>query len=253
VVRWHEGRVATQDSVEVTAPATGQALHDAYWGAIRDLYFGLIRRRGNSVVIGPVELLKFGKPVIGRDAVEWPIEGGLLVGAPGGTWRIETSGGQVVASVEGYRPRLPRPVYAVSHLQVHLLFTRLLLLRVRGGGAPAGMAAPREERIRAAVIDIAFCLTVGRLIGLSRRPRTTVAVVAAYHVVCWSAWGQTLGGLVTRQRVLALDGRRLTPAQSIIRLVVAPVAVVLRGPIHEELSGSMVISEKEKGAASAAP
>ena len=253
MVRWREGRVAIQDSVEVRAPMTGQALHDAYWGAIRDIYFGLIRRRRNSVVIGPVELLKFGEPVIGRNAVEWPIEGGLLAGAPGGTWRIDAADGHVVASIEGYRPRLPRAVYAVSHQQVHLLFTRLFLLRVRGRGAPPGIPAPPEERVRAAVIDIALCLTVGRLAGLRRRPRTTVAVVAAYHVVCWSTWGQTLGGLVMRQRVLALDGRRLTPAQSILRLVVAPMAVVLRRPIHDELSGSIVISEKEKGAASAAP
>lgn len=243
---WRDGRVATEDAVEGAPPLTGAQLEDGYWAAIRKLMFGSVGRRGNSVVLGPIELLRLSEPRVGAHSVEWPIAGGLLTGAPGGRWRVTSDGDRIVASVEGYRPRLPRGLYVITHLQVHLLFTRLFLLRLRGDAAPPGIPASPANRRQAAIVDVALCLTVMRLIGLRPRPKTVLGVLAGYHIACWSISGWTLGGLVMRQRVVAKDGRRLTPAQSALRLAVIPLSWIARRPIHDEIASSGVISDPER-------
>ena len=93
---------------------------------------------------------------------------------------------------------------------------------------------------------MAFCLTLTQL--AVRRPRllTVLGVLAGYHVACWSISGRTLGGVVMRQRVLAKDGRRLTPAQSALRLAAIPLSWITRRPIHDEIAFSEVISEPER-------
>lgn len=218
-------------------------MRDRYWEAIRELTLGIARQRGNSVVVGPIELLRFGDPKVTPTSVDWPIEGGLLAGAPGGHWRIQTQNGTVVATVEGYLPRLPRPLYLISHLQVHLLFTRLFLLRLHGRAAQTGKSASPKDRKRAAAVDIAFCLTIARLAGLGRRRRTVLGIIAGYHIACWSISGRTLGGLVVGQRVVSVDDRRLTPPQSVVRLLAAPLSWITRRPVHDEFAGTEVITE----------
>ncbi len=235
--------MATQDSVQLAAPPSGADLRDRYWDAIRELTLGIAHQRDNSVVVGPVELLRFGDPQVTPTYVDWPIEGGLLAGAPGGHWRIQNQNGTVVASVEGYRPRLPRPLYVISHLQVHLLFTRLFLLRLHGRTVTSGKPASLNDRKQAATIDIAFCLTIARLAGLGRRRRTVLGIIAGYHIACWSISGRTLGGLVVGQRVVSVDGRSLTPAQSVVRLLAAPLSWIARRPVHDAFAGTEVITE----------
>lgn len=225
------------------APAlSGAELRDAYWRALETLSFRLLRRRGESAVLGPCELLRFGQPRVEPGSVEWPIEGGMLAGGPGGTWRVESSNGTVVARVAAFRPRLPRILYAISHLQVHLLFTRLFLLQLHGRTPPPAASPTSSDRYRAATVDLALCFTLGRLVGL--RPRTLLGVITGYHIACWSTSGRTLGGLVTHQRVVSIDGKRLTPQQSVLRLLAAPLALVARRPVHDEIAGSEVIAEK---------
>lgn len=233
--------MATQDSVDDTLALTGAQLEDGYWAALRDLSFGLLKRHGNSVVLGPIELLRFSEPRITADGVEWPIAGGLLAAAPGGRWRIRSKDGKVAASVDGYQPRLPRPLYAIGQLQIHLLFTRLFLLRLRGAAPTPGVRAPTSDRRRAATVDIAFCLTVMRLVGLRPRPKAVLGVLAGYHIACWSISGRTLGGLVMRQRVVATDGRRPTVAQSALRLAAIPLSWIARRPIHDEIASTEVV------------
>src|SRR5205814_4580805 len=164
--------------------------------------------RANSLVFGPLELLRFGPPRVTRDAVDWPIEGGLLAGRPGGHWRVEASSARVEAILTGYRPRLPRLLYTLSHLQVHQLFTRLFLLRVRGGDPAPGVRAAPQDRFRAAAVDVAFCLTLARL-SVRSRLRRTVALAIAYRLRGSSSSGQAPGGLVPTQRLVAVDGPRL--------------------------------------------
>lgn len=241
VVRWEAGKVSTHAEVDVPAPLTGAALRDAYIESLPEVTLGLARFRNNSIVIGPITLLRFGRATVTRTSVEWPIEGGLLARARGGRWRIQYGGHRVEATVTGYRPRLPRLLYTISHLQVHTLFTRLYLLRLRGREPLPGPTPAEEDRIRSAAIDVAACLSLARLMG-RRRIGGAVALAAAYHVVCWSLWGRTLGGLALRQRVIAVDGSRLTPAQSMLRFALLPLSWIARRPIHDEISESAVIS-----------
>jgi hypothetical protein len=155
--------------VAAAKPVSGQELRERFLAEMPALTLGLIRARGNSLRVGPIELLRFGRPSITGAAVEWPIEGGLLVGSPGGRWRIASSGDQLVASVEGYRPMLPRQIYALTQVHAHHLLTRLLLLRVRGRVPEVGIPVESKERIQAAAVDVAFCFTLARLFG--RKPR----------------------------------------------------------------------------------
>jgi RDD family len=240
VVTWDDGRVATGASVAVSGPLPGAALRDAYVDAVRTLTFGLVRMRNDSLVAGPIELLRFGSPKVTRNAVEWPIEGGLLARQPGGRFRVQASGGQVEATVTGYAPSLPRPIYTITHLQVHQLFTRLYLLRLRGREPAPGTRASSRDRFRAASVDVAFCLTVARMTGRPRWGRT-LAILTAYHVACWSTTGRTLGGIVVRQRVVSVDGSRLTPAQSLLRLALLPASWLMHRPLHDDLAATDVI------------
>ena len=240
VVTWDDGRVATAASVAMSDPLPGAALRDAYVDAVRTLTFGLVRMRNDSLVAGPIELLRFGAPKVTRNAVEWPIEGGLLARQPGGRFRVQASGGQVEATVTGYAPSLPRPIYTVTHLQVHQLFTRLYLLRLRGRELAPGTRASSRDRFRAASVDVAFCLTVARMTGRPRWGRT-LAILTAYHIACWSTTGRTLGGIVVRQRVVSVDGSRLTPAQSLLRLALLPASWLMHRPLHDDLAATDVI------------
>src|SRR5207247_10993753 len=98
-----------------------------------------------------------GRATVTRTSVDWPIEGGLLAGARGGHLHIESSAGHVEAVVTGYRPTLPRPLYAATQPPVHLLFTRLYLLGLRAR-EPSPRAPPsRQDRMRAAGVGVAFC------------------------------------------------------------------------------------------------
>jgi RDD family len=243
VVTWNADRVSTGDSVAVAGKLSGEALRDAYVDTLSSLTLSLVRLRENAIVFGPLTLLRFGEPTITNDAVEWPIEGGLLAREPGGRWRLHASGHRVEASLAGYRPRLPRAVYMLTHLRIHQLFTRLYLLRLHGREPAPGVPATAEDRWRAAAVDVAFCLTIARMTG-RRRIRRTLAIAAAYHVACWSIAGRTLGGLVMRQRVVAVDGSCLTPAQSLLRLALLPLSWITRRPIHDEIAQTEVIADK---------
>lgn len=243
VVHVKDGEVSTQDSVAISRELTGGELRDGYLQEIQDLTLGLVRARGDSLYLGPVELLRFGPAAVTAAAVEWPIEGGITARAPGGRLRIEAAGGRLVASMDGYRPRLPIPLYTLSQLLVHQLLTRLYLLRVRGREPAPGVTAAPKDRLRAAAVDVAFCLTLAGLAGRRRRMPMLLGIAAAYHVACWSTSGRTLGGLVTRQRVVAVDGSRPTVMQSMVRLLTLPLAWVARRPIHDQLAATDVITD----------
>ena len=243
VVQVKDGEVSTQDSVAIAQEPTGRELRDGYLQAIRNLTLGLVHARGDAIYAGSLELLRFGPPVVTGSAVEWPIEGGITTRAPGGTFRIEAARGRVTASVDGYRPRLPLPLYGLSQLPIHQLLIRLYLLRVRGREPAPGVFAAPDDRIRAAAVDVAFCLTLARLAGGRRRLPVLLGIAAAYHIACWSTSGRTLGGLVMRQRVVAVDGSRPTVMQAAFRLLALPLSWVTRGPIHDELAGTAVVTD----------
>jgi hypothetical protein len=203
---------------------------------------GLVRAGADSLRLGPLELLRFGTAKVSSAAVEWPIDGGLLAGAPGGSWRLHSSGGRLVASVSGYRPRLPAPLYSVTQLPLHHLLTRLYLLRVRGRDPAPGVTAASSDRIRAAAVDLALCATLAGVAGRHRRVRALLGIAVVYHVTCWSLTGRTLGGFVMRQRVVAVDGSRLSPAQALVRCFALPVSWIRGRPDHDEIACTDVIN-----------
>ena len=242
MVSWEHGRVSTRASIAVGHAVTGAEIRDGYATAVKQLTFGLGKVHDNSVRLGPVTLLRLGAPKVTRYAVEWPIQGGLLAGSVGGTWRVRSSRGVVDATVTGFRPRLPRPLYAISHLQVHQLFTRLFLLRLRGADQPPAPIAGEPDRFRAGTIDAALCVSIAGFTG-RRRVRRALLIAAVYHVACWSLFGRTLGGVVMRQRVVAWDGSKLTPTQALFRLALVPASWLTGRPLHDSLASTTVVNE----------
>lgn len=243
-MRWVEGRVSVEDSVGMPHAAAGRLLRDSFLPGISAVTLGVVRAGGDQLRLGPLELLRFGPPRVGRTAVEWPIEGGLLAGTPGGTLRVHSSGGRLVSSVDGFRPRLPTAVYSITQLPLHHLLTRLNLLRLRGRDPAPGATATSSDRMRAAAVDLAFCATLAGLAGRRRRVRTLLGIVVVYHVACWSLSGRTLGGLVMRQRVVAVDGSRLSPGQALARLIALPLSWIRGRPDHDEIAGTEVITRE---------
>jgi hypothetical protein len=222
-------------------PVTGRALHDGFVEGIRALTFGLINMRDESLYLGPFEMLRFGPAHLTSSAVGWTIEGGLLARGPGGRFKIAAAGGRLVASVDGYRPRIPFPLYVVTQLPLHHALTRLQLLRVRGREPAPGVPAPPGNRRQAAAIDIALCAAVAALSGRRRRARVLLGVAIAYHVACWTVSGRTLGGSIMRQRVVAVDGSKVSFAQATMRLLALPLAWTRNRPVHDELAGTEVV------------
>jgi uncharacterized RDD family membrane protein YckC len=102
---------------------------------------------------------------------------------------------------------------------------------------PAG----QNDRLSAAAVDLAFCATLAGITGRRRKLSVLLGVAAAYHVACWSISGRTLGGLVMRERVVAVDGSMPSVGQSIVRLIAIPIAWALGRPIHDEVAGTEVI------------
>lgn len=207
------------------------------------LTLGLVSPRASSLFLGPLEIIRFGPPKTIKSSVEFPIEGGLLVGNRGGHLRIEAAAGRLTASVDAYRPRLPRPLYTVTQLPFHHLVLRLHLLRERGRVPTPGMPVPPTRRAAAAAIDVGLFALVALVAGKRRRTAALALIAAGYHIACWSTSGRTVGGMVTRQRVVAVDGSRVTAGQALIRLLALPLAAFRMRALHDEIAGTEVIAD----------
>ncbi|HLQ60766.1 MAG TPA: RDD family protein [Candidatus Acidoferrales bacterium] len=207
----HSGRV------EAPRPVSGRQLRHAFYPGMTRLTLGLVRGREPGLFLGPLALLRFGPPELSAHSCGFPIEGGLLAAAPGGRLLFSWQEGCLTSTVEGYRPRLPGPLYRLAQQPFHQALTRLHLLRVRGRAPAPGMPATPARRLAAAAVDVALCAAVGRLARRRFLPAFAGAL-AGYHLAGWTAAGQTLGGLLFGLRVVAVDGSPLTPAQALVRL-----------------------------------
>jgi len=223
-------------------PITGKTMRDSFPTDMEALTFGLIRVDDNALRLGPLELIRFGRPRITRTSVQWPIEGGLLARSPGGHLRIELIDDRLVESLDGYRPILPRPIYALTQVPIHHLLTRLHLLRVRGRRPEPGPPADRSRRIAAAAIDASLCISIAAIIGRRRRLPALLGIAAGYHVACWSLSGVTLGGAVMKQRVVAVDGSKVSIGQALVRLALLPLAAVRMRAVHDDIAGTEVVT-----------
>jgi uncharacterized RDD family membrane protein YckC len=112
---------------------------------------------------------------------------------------------------------------------------------------PTSLTCPLWRRLTAVLYDLLAVLAIvmvvgyvcqrvtgGSLITTDGHPQIAwwyqplqALVVSAYFVVSWLRGGQTLGMRPWRIRVTASDGGALTPAQAIVRLLVAAAPMVL--------------------------
>jgi len=243
VTSWTGGRVTLEDSVASSRPVTGAELRDSFFSDMTTMMLGLVRSRGSSLFLGPLEIFRFGGAKTTRLSVELPIEGGLLVGDRGGSLRIQRGKGRLTASVQGYRPRLPRPLYEVTQLPFHHFVMRLHLLRERGRLPMPGVPVAPTRRVAAAAIDVGLFALVALVAGKRRRTAGLAVIAAGYHVACWSISGRTVGGMITRQRVVSIDGSRVSAGQAVVRLLALPCAALRLRAVHDEIAGTEVVAD----------
>ena len=105
------------------------------------------------------------------------------------------------------------------------------------------MPAAPANRFAAAAIDTGLCAAVALFAGRRRRLPALVAVAAGYHIACWSSSGRTIGGVITRQRVISVDGSRVSIGQSVIRLLALPFAALRLRAVHDEVAGTEVVTD----------
>ncbi len=242
-MRWIGGQVWVEDSVDAPRPPDAAQLRDSFMRDTAALTGGIVRQRDGALVAGPVELLRFGAAQTTPAGVTWQIEGGVLAAEPGGRLRVFVEDGRLTARVEGYRPALPRPVYTATQLVLHHALVRMVLLRLRGRRPAAGVPADVSGRLAGGAVDVAVCGALTLLLARRRRLRAFAAITAGYHVAAWSVSGRTIGGALLRQRVVAIDGSRVTPIQAMLRLIALPFAALRFRAIHDEVAATDVVTE----------
>ena len=233
--------VCVQHRVRAPAEPSQAQLRDAFFDGVGDLTLGLVSGEKWRLRLGPITLLAFGDPAFDAGSWKWPITGGWLAKQPGGSLSYGWRDGELVGEVDGYLPRLPRLVYLATQRPVHRVVTGRFLLQLRGRTPPPGVPAGPVQRMVSAGLDLVFCAGLTTLLRPRRRLRWAAAVTAAYHVGCWSLGGRTLGGLVTRQRLVSIDGGPVAPWQALLRLAALPVAVCARRAVHDEAAATEVV------------
>jgi RDD family len=238
---WRQPPVHLEERVRAPAEPPARELRDTFFADVRRLSLGLVRGERWRLRLGPLTLLSFGEPAFDGWAWSWPITGGLLAGGPGGTLRYGWRDGELVGAVDGYRPRLPAPVYRATQLPAHRLLTRWFLLRLRGRLPPPGAPAGPVQRLLAAGLDLGLCAGVTTALRPRRRLRVLAGVAIGYHLACWSLGGRTAGALATGQRLVSVDGRRPAPWQAALRLAALPLAVGTLRAAHDEAAATEVV------------
>lgn len=236
------GAVTVEDAVPASVQLSGQFLRTAFMPSISTVTLGLVRLRDRTQYVGPVPIHTFGPPSVKKNSVTWPILGGLLAAAPGGSITVVSTPTELRARVDGYRPMLPRSIYQQTQLRLHHALVRVQLLRL-AELAPPGEVAGLGSRAAAAGIDVAVCAGLTLAFARRRRLGAFVRIAAGYHLACWSTSGRTLGGRVMGQRVVSVDGSRLSLFQSALRLAALPLAALRRYPAHDDIAATTVVSD----------
>ena len=225
-----------EDSVRTPVAPAPERLRDFYFAATERLTLGLVRHQDGSLRLGPLTLVSFGDPVRIPDGWSFPITGGILAAEPGGELNVVSAGGITKVVVAGYRPSLPLPFYRITQYPFHHFVTRLALLRLRGRVPAEAPPASPAARLAAGAIDAGVCHILAR-----GRRRRAVAVAVVYHVACWSFGGLTVGGLLLKQRVVAVDGGPVTPGQALLRMATLPLSLLRFRAVHDEVAGTDVV------------
>jgi hypothetical protein len=155
------GAVASEQRLRVGRPVVaasaegGLALGRVYWEEVEAFTRGLVRARTGDggvelVLIGRAVLLRFGPADVRVDGdsvvCRYPILGGLLARAPGGSISFSQQGGglpELRSAIKGFLPRLAarpgRPdwtgaLYAHVQARVHRAVGRRYFARLERGG-----------------------------------------------------------------------------------------------------------------------
>src|SRR5712692_978344 len=239
-MRWVDGTVTVEDSIASSTSLSGDLLRTTFLPSLTTVTLGLIRMRDRSLCLGPIRLITFGPPKMSSTSVSWPIEGGLLVASAGGRFAIESAGGSLKATLDGYHPMLPRGIYEATQLRLHHGLVRVQLLRLAGLKPPQAQPAPRS---RVAAIDGAVCAGLARVFARRHRMRAYAGIAIGYHLACWTTSGRTLGGRVMRQRVVSVDGSRLSLIQAALRLAALPLSALRRYAAHDDIAATTVVED----------
>src|SRR5438477_75735 len=94
--------------------------------------------------------------------------------------------------------------------------------------------APSPERLR----DFYFAATERLTLGLVRYVDHSFQLGSLTLV---RLGGLTAGGLLLRQRVVAVDGGPVTPGQALLRLAALPLSWLRLRAVHDEIAGTDVV------------
>jgi hypothetical protein len=128
-----DGTVTSRQSAPVEGALPAERLGELYWEELARLVPGLVRVRPGPELrlLGLVPLLR----LVPRGPATYEIAGGLL--GASGTLTLALAGGVASVTVAGFRPRLPRALYAIEE-RVHVALSRRFLARVRREAAAEG-------------------------------------------------------------------------------------------------------------------
>jgi RDD family len=239
--RRRPGPIHTEDRVASPIEPESDRLRDSFFKAIRALTMGLVHGEPWRISLGPLTSHEFGEPESTPDGWSWRIGRGLLGARAGGTLSYEWRDGQLTATVDGYWPALPRPIYRATQLPLHHLVTRLFLLQLRGRVPPPGIPGGPAQRLAAAALDLVVCGGASLLFPRGRRLMAFPIVAVGYHLAAWSLTGETLGGRLLRLRVVSIDGGPVSPAQALVRLLALPASLARFEAVHDRLALTEVV------------
>lgn len=237
--------MAVRDEVRAPTAPSLDALRDGYFTGTSRALLGLIRFAHGRFQAGPVTLFHFGAPRFEHAAWVFPIEGGLLARGPAGELRVGWGQERLYSSLEGYQPRLPRPLYRLTQLPFHHAVSRIALMQVRGRVPSAGIPAEPWRRLLAGLVDAgAAAAAAAACRPLRAGTRAAVwagALAATQTVIPALTGGVSPGGWVAGTRVTAVDGSRARPAQLLLRTAALPLGVRVLRARHDELAGTEVL------------
>jgi RDD family len=235
------GPIHTEDRVASPIEPDSERLRACFFEAVRGLTAGLVRGQRWRISLGPLTLHEFGEPEPTPYGWSWRIGRGLLGARAGGTLSYEWRDGELTATVDGYWPALPRPIYRATQLRLHHLVTRLFLLQLRGRVPPPGIPGGPAQRLAAAALDLVLCGGASLLLPRRRRLKAFPILAVAYHLAAWSLAGETLGGRLLGLRVVSVDGGPVHPAQALVRLLALPASLARFRAVHDRLALTEVV------------
>lgn len=248
--RWHDGEVpgaavTVTDQVRAPIAPSPDALRDGYFTGTARALFGLIGFSDGRFHVGPLTLFQFGAPRFQHPAWVFSIEGGLLARRPAGELRVGWSHERLYSALEGYQPRLPRPIFRLTQFPFHREMSRIALLQIRGRLPSAGVPAEPWRRLLGGLVDAGVATSIAatcrrRSLG-ARAALGGAALLATQTVIPALTGGVTPGGWVAGTRITGVDGSRAHLAQLLLRTAALPLGVRTLRDQHDELAGTDVL------------